>query len=109
MKELLTEALNRKLAATLESLGGARALYGDPIRFGGEEIVPVARILVSLSAGAEGSGGGNAGLTGAVSNLARGGGGGNAEAGIRVSIEPVGYLRAGPDGPVFCALAAGPG
>ena len=69
--------------------------------------MPVARIVVALSAGAEGSGGGNTGLTGAVGSLARGGGGGNAEAGIRVSIEPVGFLRATAGGPVFCPLTPG--
>lgn len=59
MKELLADALGKKLAATLESLGGAKALFG------------------------------------------------NAAAGIRVSIEPVGYLRAGPQGPVYHALGGG--
>ena len=107
MKDILTDAISKKLSATLESLGGAKALYGDPIAFNGEQIVPVARITVVLSAEAEGSGGGNAGLTGGISNLAKGGGGGNAGAAVRVTIEPVGYLRGAEEGTVFCPLSAG--
>jgi uncharacterized spore protein YtfJ len=105
MKEFLTDALSKKFASTLESVGGAKALYGDPIPFNGEEIIPVARVTVLLSAVAEGSGGGNSGL-GGFSGLAKGGGGGNAEAGVKVLIEPVGFLRATASGPVFVALAA---
>lgn len=105
MKDLITDAISRKLAATLESVGGARALYGDPIAFNGEQIIPVARVTVTLAAGADGSGGGNAGLTGGIANMARGGGGGNAEASVKVAIEPVGYLRATAQGPVFVPLA----
>lgn len=106
MKDLITDAIGRKLAATLESVGGAKAVFGDPITFNGEQIVPVARIVVKLSAGAEGSGGGNAGagLGGGLANLARGGGGGNAEAGVQVTIEPVGFLRQTAGGPVYVTL-----
>jgi hypothetical protein len=112
MKDLITDAIQKKLSATLEAVGGVRALYGDPITFNGEQIVPVARIVVSLSAGAEGSGGGNAGIGGALggfgkaggNNAAKGGGGGNAEAGIRVAIEPAGFLRSTPQGPQFVPL-----
>lgn len=105
MRDLLTDAIAKKFSATLESVGGARALYGDPIAFNGEQIVPVARVTVTLAAGADGSGGGNAGLTGSITNMAKGGGGGNAEASVKVAIEPVGYLRATPQGPVFVPLA----
>lgn len=105
MKDILTDAIAKKFSATLESVGGAKALYGDPIRFNGEEIVPVARVTVTLAAGADGSGGGNAGLTGSITNMAKGGGGGNAEASVKVAIEPVGYLRATTQGPVFVPLA----
>jgi len=105
MKDLITDAISKKLSATLESIGGARALYGDPITFNGEQIVPVARVTVLLSAGADGSGAGNAGLTGGITNMAKGGGGGKADASVQVSIEPIGFLRATGDGPVFCPLA----
>ncbi|MEE4250985.1 MAG: hypothetical protein V2I38_10375 [Alcanivoracaceae bacterium] len=104
MKDLITDAIRNKLAATLESVGGAKALYGDPIDFNGEQIIPVARVMVSLAAGADGSGGGNAGLAGSVTNMAKGGGGGKADASVNVTIEPVGYLRSTPQGPVFCPL-----
>lgn len=104
MKDLITDAISKKLAGTIESVGGAKAVFGEPVTFNGEQIVPVARIVISLAVAAEGSGGGNAGVTGALSNLAKGGGGGNAEAGIRVTVEPVGYLKASPGGPVFVAL-----
>jgi uncharacterized spore protein YtfJ len=104
MKDILTEAITKKLTATLESIGGAKALYGDPIMFNGEQIVPVAKITVVLSAGAEGSGGGNTGLAGSITGLAKGSGGGAADTTVRVTIEPIGYLRATPNGPVFCPL-----
>lgn len=104
MKELITDALNKKLMAALEATGGVRALYGDPIVFQGEEIVPVARIVLKLAAGAEGSGGGDAGVQKLFGNAAKGSGCGHAEAGLQISIEPVGYLRAGKDGPVFNKL-----
>ncbi len=106
MKDLITDAISKKLATTLESVGGARALYGDPIDFNGEQIIPVARVTVSLAAGADGSGSGNAGLTGGISNLAKGGGGGKADASVNVIIEPIGYLRSTTDGPVFCPIDA---
>jgi uncharacterized spore protein YtfJ len=106
MKDLITDAISKKLATTLESIGGAKALYGDPIDFNGEKIIPVARITVTLAAGADGSGGGNAGLTGGITNMAKGGGGGKADASISVRIEPVGYLRSSKDGPVFCPIDA---
>lgn len=107
MKDLITDAISKKLAATLESIGGAKALYGDPIDFNGEQIIPVARITVTLAAGADGSGGGNAGLTGSVTNMAKGGGGGKADASVNVSIEPVGYLRSTSAGPAFCPIEIG--
>ncbi|MDF2445872.1 MAG: hypothetical protein K0S46_1108 [Moraxellaceae bacterium] len=103
MKDLITDAIMKKLAETLQALGGARTLFGDPIRFNGEEIVPVARVSVLLSAAADGAGGGNAGLA-SFAQLSKGGGGGNAEAGVRVLVEPVGFLRGTADGPVFCPL-----
>ena len=104
MKDLITDAISKKLAATLESLGGAKALYGDPIDFNGEQIIPVARVSVTLAAGADGAGGGNAGVTAGITNMAKGGGGGKADASVQVVIEPVGYLRSTADGPVFCPL-----
>lgn len=103
MKDLLTDALARKLTSTLDALGGARAVYGDPVSLNGESLLPVARITVTLSAAAEGSGGGHSGL-GSLAPRAHGNGGGTAEAGVRVLIEPLGYLRATADGPVFCRL-----
>ena len=107
MKDLITDAISKKLATTLESIGGAKALYGEPIDFNGEKIVPVARITVMLAAGADGSGGGNTGLTGGITNMAKGGGGGKADASVNVSIEPVGYLRGTSAGPVFCPIEGG--
>lgn len=107
MKDLITDAITQKLATTLEAVGGARALYGDPIAFNGETIVPVARVTVRLAANAEGGGSGNAGIGGALAQKALGGGSGSAGAGIDVRIEPVGFLRSSAQGPVFVALEAG--
>lgn len=104
MKELLTDALNKKLLAVLEATGGVRSLYGDPVYWHGEEIVPVARIALKLSAGAEGAGSGDAGVQKLFGNAAKGGGGGHVEAGIQILIEPVGYLRAGEGGTQFVRI-----
>jgi uncharacterized spore protein YtfJ len=104
MKELFTDAISKKLSSTLEALGGAKAVFGDPITLNGEQIVPVAKVVIRLTAGAEGSGGGNAGLASSFANMAKGGGGGNAEAGVHIAIEPVGYLRSTPNGPVYCEI-----
>lgn len=103
MKDLLTDALTQKLASTLEAVGGARALFGEPVEFGGETIIPVGRVTVHLSASAEGSGGGQSGF-GGLSVLPKGGGGGTAGAGVKVMVEPVGYLRSTPAGPQYVAL-----
>lgn len=104
MKDLITEAIQKKLGATLESVGGASALFGDPITFNGEDIVPVARIVIQLNADADGQGGGDAGLTGGIRNMAKGSGGGKAGAGIQVTLEPVGFVRQGQDGPEYRSL-----
>lgn len=105
MKDLITDAIKDKLGATLESLGGASAIFGDPISFNGEQVVPVARVVVRLQADADGKGGGDAGLTGGIKNMAKGGGGGEAGAGIELSIEPAGFLKQGKDGPEFTAIS----
>ena len=104
MKDLLSDAVAKKLNATLEAVGGVRALYGDPVTFNGEEIIPVARVSITLGADAEGSGGGDSGASARLNSMAKGGGGGKAKASTRVDIEPVGFLRAGADGPVFVPL-----
>lgn len=106
MKDLITDAISKKLAGTLEAIGGARALYGDPIPFNGEQIIPLARVSMSLSASAEGGGGGNSGLGKSIASMTRGSGSGTADAGVSVIIEPVGYLRSTPQGPVFCPLVS---
>jgi uncharacterized spore protein YtfJ len=104
MKELITEALQKRIGTTLESLGGASAVFGDPIEFNGEQVIPVARIRVQLSADADGEGGGGAGIASAISNRARGAGSGSAAAGIEVSIEPAGVLRKDGDALAFVAI-----
>lgn len=104
MKELITDALQKKIGATLESLGGARAVFGDPVEFNGEQVIPVAHICVQLTADADGQGGGGAGVASALSNRARGGGSGTAAAGIRVTIEPAGVLRQEGDTLTFIAI-----
>jgi len=107
MKDLLTDALSKKVASALAATGGVNALYGDPVRVGDEEIVPVGRITLELAAtaDADGSGGGKAGLA-KLGTLPSGGGGGKAgaNAGVRVLVEPMGYLRSGSQGPEFVAL-----
>lgn len=93
MNEVLSDAVTKKLSAMMEALGGASALYGDPVILNGEEIVPVARISVIV-------GGIESGARGGVTNLSR-----NAsEPPVRMIIESVGFLQSSPDGPVFCAI-----
>ena len=91
MKDIISEALSRQVAMALDASGGVRALYGEPISYGDEEIVPIARITLELTANAEGSGSGKSGL--AALARSSGGGGGTAGAGVRVHIDPVGFLR----------------
>lgn len=96
MKDLITDALQKKLEAALSATGGVKALYGDPITVDGKTIVPVARVRLVLQANAEGEGGGRAGLKNPLSSGAKGGGGGVAGAGVEIIIEPAGFLT--PDG-----------
>ena len=102
MKDAITEAINSKLSGTLEGLGGAGAIYGDPITLGGEELIPVARIRVRLSSAADGGGGGDSGA--GLSAMAKGTGGGKADAGMEVDIEPVGVIRSTDQGPELVSL-----
>lgn len=104
MKDMLSDAIARKLNETLESVGGAKALYGDPISLDGQEIVPVARISITLGAAAEGAGQGDTGASVRLSSLAKGGGGGNADASVQIDIEPVGFIRSTEQGPEFSRL-----
>lgn len=102
MKELLNEALTKKLSTTLEAVGGAKALFGEAINLDGESIVPVGKISITLKAEAAGSGAGNAGgLSGGLASLSKGGGGGNADASIQIQIEPVGFVCKGKAGAEF--------
>ena len=106
MKDLLTDALQKKVSAALSATGGVNALYGEPVKIGNDEVVPVGRIAIELSANAQGGGSGKTGVA-ALSKLSAapsGGGEGDAAAGVRIVIEPVGYLRAGANGPEFVRL-----
>src|SRR4051794_41915701 len=74
----------RKLVA---QLGGARLCYGEPVRVGEREVIPVARVR---TAGGLGFGSGSEELGG-------GGGGG----GGLLGAPPIGFLDAGPEGARF--------
>src|SRR5690606_41757589 len=50
MKDLLTDALQKKVSAALSATGGINALYGEPVKIGNDEVVPVGRIAIELSA-----------------------------------------------------------
>lgn len=96
MKEIISDEIKKKLLAGLDSVG-ADQLFGSPIELNGETVVPVAKIKIELSAAAKGSGGGAAGLKGALSNATKGdatkgSGGGDANAGVKISIEPSGFI-----------------
>jgi len=104
MKDLISDSISKKLSATMESLGGASAIFGDPVTLDGQEVIPVARVVVKLGAAAEGAGSGDAGSGSAFKQLAKGGGGGNADASVSISIEPAGFVHQGTDGPRFTAI-----
>lgn len=89
-EEVLQDAVARKLGIMMDALGGARALYGEPVKLNGEEIIPVARISIELGAD----------TARPVMSVGRRPA---PEAPLRVVIESVGFLQSGPDGPVFCA------
>src|SRR4051812_50205222 len=74
----------RKLVA---QLGGARLCYGEPVRVGEREVIPVARVR---SAGGVGFGSG-------VEDVGGGGGGG----GGVIGAPPIGVLDGGPPGGRF--------
>ena len=106
MKDWLSDAIREKVSATLESTGGMRAVYGDPVSLNGEEIVPVGRVTITLGADATGSGGGDSGVGagGKLSSMAKGSGGGDAAASVRIDVEPVGFVRSTANGPEFQAI-----
>ena len=101
MKDKLGDSIGQKISGALKETGGARVLFGDPVRLDGMDVVPVGRVTVVLGADAEGSGGGDAA---ALAALAKGGGGGNAGASMRIEVEPTGYLYIGENGPDFVSL-----
>lgn len=105
MKDIISEAISKKLSSTLETVGGAKALFGEAVTLNGEEIIPVARIRIELGAAADGSGSGDAGF-GGLKSFSKGGGGGKADAGIQIAIEPAGYVKSTTNGPEFVAIRA---
>jgi uncharacterized spore protein YtfJ len=74
----------RKLVA---QLGGARICFGEPVRVGEREVIPVARVR---SAGGLGFGSG-------TEDVGGGGGGG----GGFIDAQPIGFIDAGPEGARF--------
>jgi uncharacterized spore protein YtfJ len=76
----------RKLIA---QLGGARLCFGDPVRVGDREVIPVARVRTM--------GGGGFG-SGTRADVETGGGGGG---GGFVDAVPIGFIDAGPEGARF--------
>lgn len=63
-------------------------------------------IVIELGANAQSGGSGKTGVAALpkLSAAPSGGGEGDATAGVRIVIEPVGYLRAGANGPEFVRL-----
>ncbi|MGM0563961.1 MAG: hypothetical protein ACQES2_06490 [Pseudomonadota bacterium] len=100
MKEFLSEAIGNKVQQSLERFAGADALFGQPVKMGGGEIIPVGKVIVRTGSQAEGEGGGDARLK----QMAKGSGGGVAQASVQVEIVPVGFIKDGADGPVFVAI-----
>jgi len=92
MKDIISDEIKKKLSMTIESVVSTNMLFGDPIELNGEQLIPVAKIVINLSARAEGSGGGNAGLKGSLASLAKGGGEGQAGSGVKITVEPLGLI-----------------
>ena len=74
----------RKLVA---QLGGARLCYGEPVRVGEREVIPVARVR----------GAGGLGFGSGVEDVGGGGGGG----GGFLDAQPIGFIDVGPEGARF--------
>lgn len=104
MKEFLSEAIGNKVQQSLERFAGADALFGQPVKMGGGEIIPVGKVIVRTGSQAEGEGGGDAGGGARLKQMAKGSGGGVAQASVQVEIVPVGFIKDGADGPVFVAI-----
>jgi uncharacterized spore protein YtfJ len=79
----------RKLVA---QLGGAQLCFGEPVRVGDREVIPVARVRTA--------GGGGFG-SGSESEAVGGGGGGG---GGWLDATPIGFIDAGPEGARFEAI-----
>lgn len=104
MKDVISDAIRRKVSSAIEATGGVKAVYGDPVKLNGEEVIPVARITITLGAAASGGGSGDSGASAKLSSMAKGGGRGDADASVRIHIEPIGFLRSTDQGPEFCSL-----
>ena len=102
---ILSDNLAASITKSIESLGGARAVFGEPIKAGDTQIIPVARIRASA---AEGQGGGDIAQSGGTRLLGQklgGGGGGKAGAGVTIDIEPVGYIENAAGQTRYCTLS----
>lgn len=104
MKDVISEAIRKKVSSAMEATGGVQAVYGDPVSLNGEEVIPVARVVIHLGAAAKGGGSGNSGASAGLSSMAKGGGSGDADASVRIDIEPLGFLRSTGQGPEFVRL-----
>ena len=92
MKDIITDEIKKKLSMTIESVVSANMLFGDPIELNGEQVVPVAQVIINLSATAEGGGSGTAGFKNSLTSLAKGGGEGKADSGVKITVEPIGLI-----------------
>lgn len=105
---ILSDNLAASITKSIESLGGARAVFGEPIKAGDTQIIPVARIRIQLASAAEGQGGGDIAQSGGTRLLGQklgGGGGGKAGAGVTIDIEPVGYIENAAGQTRYCTLS----
>jgi len=104
MKNIITDEITKKLATTLNSTVSANMIFGDAIELNGEQYIPVAKVVINLSADAEGGGSGNAGLKSSFTNMAKGGGEGKAESGVKITVEPVGLVSSKSGEPTLIPL-----
>lgn len=104
MKNIITDEITKNLATTLKSTVSANMLFGEVIELNGEQFIPVAKVVINLSADADGGGNGNAGLKSSFTNMAKGGGEGKAGAGVKISVEPVGLVSSKSGEPKLIAF-----
>jgi uncharacterized spore protein YtfJ len=90
---MILDEIKKKMELGLDITTGIDKLFGDPISVNGIECIPVAKVVVEVSASAMGEGAGGVNMSDKLKSLAKGGGEGEATSDARIEIIPVGLLQ----------------